>query len=228
MPQRIDSLHQILLTQKLLTENPLHLSLKIMDEHVGGLRRAALLAPCQNSGGENGRHPARRRRRIATGPINEYHVPRDLVYVVRQIVDTQFAIREEEILNGSALVSGPRLRRREELLRILDPRGVLHVVGLDPRMGLLELGYQELALVEEHGAAVVVQGLPKKRLVGEAEDEEAAAGGGAVAERGCYGVDLGGGHGSASGGVGEGGVVKEGVGDGARERRGGVEAGGGG
>ncbi|PON88101.1 LOW QUALITY PROTEIN: hypothetical protein TorRG33x02_161270 [Trema orientale] len=226
MPQRINSLHQILLTQKLVTENPLHLSLKIMDEHVSGLGRAALLAPCQDSGGENGRHPARRHRRIATGPINEDHVPRDLVYVVRQIVDTQFAIREEEVLNGAALVSGPRLRRREELLRVLDPRGVLHVVGLDPRMGLLELGDQELALVE-HGAAVVVQGLPEERLVGEAEDEEAAAGGGAVAERGCYGVDLGGGHGCAGGGVGEGGVVEEGVGDGARERRGGVEAGGG-
>lgn len=81
--------------------------------------------------------------------------------MVRQVVDAQFTIGEEEVLHRTALVRGPRLRRREELRRVLDLRCVLYVIGLDSRMRLLEFRDEELALVEEDCTAVVVEGLPE-------------------------------------------------------------------
>lgn len=50
----------------------------------------------------------------------------------------------------------------------------MHVVGLNLRVLLLEVGGVVAVLVDEDGAAVGVEGLPEEGLVGEAEDEEVA------------------------------------------------------
>lgn len=69
-----------------------------------GRGSAAPFAPSQNSGGEDRRHPPRRSRRVPTWPVDQNHIPRDLVYVVRQVVDPNLAVREQQILDRPALV----------------------------------------------------------------------------------------------------------------------------
>lgn len=44
-------------------------------------------------------------------------------------------------------------------------------------VGLFEFGDEELALVQEDGAAVEIERVPEQGLVGEAENEEIASGG---------------------------------------------------
>lgn len=75
-------------------------------------------------------------------------------------------------------------------------------------MFLLDVGGVVPVLVDEHGPAVGVEGLPEEGLVGEPEDEEVARGRRALAEGVGDGFDVGVGH--FVGGVGGGGVVEEG------------------
>lgn len=221
MPQLIHILNQILLTQKLITENPLNFPLEIVHENMGA---AGFLTPRQHRRREDRRHSPWICSRIPARPVDENHVPGDLVNVVWQIVDSELAFREEEILNGSAISGGLCSRLREKLSVLAHFCCELNVVGFDAGVGLLEFGDGVLVLVEENGAAIVVECGPEEGLVGEAEDEEVGTRWGAE-EGGCDGVDFGRGHGFSGGGV-EGGVVEEGSGDGRWEGRGGACGGG--
>ena len=89
--QRIHQLNQILLAEKFVAENPLHLSPEIMDENVG---LAGLRAPGQNRRCEDGRHSPGGRRKVPFWPVDENDVPRNLINVVGQIVDGELAFGE--------------------------------------------------------------------------------------------------------------------------------------
>lgn len=178
-----------------------------------GRGSAAPFAPSQNSGGEDRRHPPRGRRRVPTWPVDQNHIPRDLVYVVRQVVDPNLAVREQQILDRPALVFDLASGRREQLFIIFDLGRVRHVVcfGGVVRMGLFEPGDQELALVEEDGAAVVIEGEVEEGLVGEPKNEEIAGRCAESGEGGGYGGDLWRGHVGCRRGVRRSGVVKKSI-----------------
>ena len=69
VPQRIHQLNQILLTQKLLAENPLHLSPVVMHEHVS---LAEFFTPGKYRRREDWRHPPWRRLKIPFVPIKAF------------------------------------------------------------------------------------------------------------------------------------------------------------
>jgi len=209
--QRIHQLNQILLAEKFVAENPLHLSPEIMDEDVG---LAGLRAPGENRRREDCRHPPGSPRKVPPGPVDENDVPRNLVNVVGQIVDGELAFGEQEVLNGPAVGLGVGAGLGEKFGEVGDFGGELDVVGFDAGVGLLELGDGVFVLVEEDGAPLVVECSPEEGLVGETEDEEV----GARREEEGFGEggELRGGHGLGRD-VGGGGVMEERFGDGGRE-----------
>ena len=132
--------------------------------------------------------------------------------MVGEIVDGDFAIGKEKVLNRAALAPTVFPGVLDQLPRFADLGGVLYVVGFEFREVLLEFGDQVFVLVQEDGAAAMVEGAPEEGFVSEAEDEEIAG----AAEGGGDGGEFGGGH--FEGGVGGGGVVKKGGGYGGGEK----------
>lgn len=167
------SLDQIFLTEKLITANLLHIPIHVVNKNMG-FCGTALLASRQNSGGEYRRHSPRRCRKIPTRAVDEDHIPIDLVEMVGEVVDAEFAVGEEKVLDGSALVPELLPRRPNQFRHFADFCGVLNIVRLDIRMFLFDLRYVEFALVEEDGPAVAVQSFPEKGLVGQPEYQEVA------------------------------------------------------
>ncbi|KAI3462736.1 hypothetical protein Pfo_019399 [Paulownia fortunei] len=214
MAHHIFRLHQIFPAQELIARYSIHLHVEIMHENMR-LWVASLLAPRKHPRREDGRHPPRRLRPIPSRPIHQYHIPVHLVQLVRQIIQTQFTLREQEILHGAALVPHLLLHRRYQLRHLAQFRGVLHVVGFDFRVLLLNVRRVVAVLVDEYGSAVVVEGFPEEGFVGEAEDEE-VAGLRALPESVGNLLDVGVRH--AVGVVGVGRVVNEGPGHGTRQR----------
>nr|DAD21474.1 TPA_asm: hypothetical protein HUJ06_022937 [Nelumbo nucifera] len=94
MPKQVLRLHQVLLAQELIAANSFHLSVEVMDKHMR-LPISASLAPRQHSRCEDRRHAARRRRVIATRSVHQYHIPSNLVQVIREVVDPQLTVGEE-------------------------------------------------------------------------------------------------------------------------------------
>ena len=150
MRQQFHSLDQILFAQELITANPLNLSIKIVNKNMGlgvGVGPTDLLAPRQNARRKYRRHSPRCISVIPTWPIDQNHVPRHVVQVVRHVVDPQRTFREQEILHRSAVVFDSRFRDRDEFAHVGDFGCVRHVVGFDSRVRLLEFRDQELVLV---------------------------------------------------------------------------------
>lgn len=99
--RRAAALDAVLVAEELLAEHLLDLEVEVVDEHVGG---AAFRAGAgEDGGGEDGRHPARRRRVPPGWPVDEHDVPGDVVELVGEVVDGEAALGEEEVLDGAAL-----------------------------------------------------------------------------------------------------------------------------
>lgn len=145
--------------------------------------------------------------------------------MVRQIVDSEPALREQEILHRSAVAFRLGFSERKKLRVIAHPGGELNVVCFNPGVGLLKFGDGVFVLVEEHRAAVVVEGGPEEGLAGEAEDEKIRSR--VLNQSDGDGGELGGRHGFGSV-VGGGGIVEESSGNGGGKRTGGGRGGGGG
>lgn len=171
---------------------------------------APSLASRQHRRGEDRRHPPRRSRAIPSRPVDENHIPVDVVELVGEVVNCEGAVGEEEVLDWAALVPYLFLGGGDQLGHLGDGGGVADVVGLEVGVLGLEPGGEVLVLVEEDGTTIVIDGLPEEGFMAEAEDEK-VAGGGAASEGGGDGAEVGGGH--VGSGVGGGGVVKEGVDD---------------
>ena len=135
--------------------------------------------------------------------------------MIREVVDAEFAVGEEEVLHRPALVPDLLLRRPDQFRHFGNFRGILHIVRLYVGMFLFELGDVEFALVEENGAAVAVQSFPEQGLVGQSENQEVTRRR-AAAEHAGDGGHLGSRH--VAGGVRRGGVVEERFDGGVRER----------
>ncbi|KAH0458787.1 hypothetical protein IEQ34_011601 [Dendrobium chrysotoxum] len=83
--------NKILRAKKLRTANLLHLPLIIVHEHICGPHTTrSRQHPCS----KDRRHPPRARRRVPPRPIDEYYIPRDVVQMVRQVVDAEPAVRK--------------------------------------------------------------------------------------------------------------------------------------
>ena len=177
MRKLASSPNQILITKKLLAADSLDFPIKIVNQNVGlPLPRR----PGHHRRREYRRHPPRRRRRVPPRPVDKDHVPRDIVQLIRQVVDPEAAIGEEQVLNGAAVAADLLPGGGEEVAELADLGDVGDVVGLEARVVVLEVLDVVLALVEEDGAAAVVEGAPEEGLKSEAEDQQVA--GGAAAE----------------------------------------------
>ena len=126
--------------------------------------------------------------------------------MIREVVDAEFAVGEEEVLHRSALVPELLLRRPNQFRHFADLGRVLHIVRLYIWVFLFELGDVELALIKEDGAAVAVQSFPEQGLVGQPEYQEVARRW-AAPEHAGDGGHLSGGH--VAGDVRRGGIVEE-------------------
>ncbi|GER46420.1 transcriptional regulator [Striga asiatica] len=194
--------HQILPAKKLIAGDPIRLHIIVVHEHVSPRVSPRPLAPREHPSRENCCHPSRRVGPVPPRPVHKDNIPIDLVHLVGQVVEPQTALREEQILHGPALVAGRLPRGPHELGGVGQPRRILHVVGLDVRVALLHVGRVVPVLVDEDGSARMVEGPPEEGLVGEAEDEEAARGGGALADGVGHLAGVRVGHAVGGGGVG--------------------------
>ncbi|KAA8536217.1 hypothetical protein F0562_028695 [Nyssa sinensis] len=154
----------------------------------------------QHAGGEYRRHPPRRLREVPAWSVHQNYIPCHLVYVVGKVVYAQFAVGEEKVLYRPALVSKLFSGVVEKVVQVAHSGRELNVVSFNFWVFFFELGDQ-------------------------AENEE-VTGGGAAAEDGGDGVELGGGQPTDSGGIEGRGIVEESVEDGFGQR--GVVPGGGG
>lgn len=155
MTQRLTLLHQILSAQKLIPANPLHVSPEVMNEHVR-LPAPAFFAPGQNAGREYRRDSPGRVRPVSSWSVDQDYVPVHLVYMVRKIVDSELAFREQEILNRPALVSDLFFGDFDQLGHFFSLGCVLNVVGVDFRVLFFYVGGVVAVLVDEDSPAVVV------------------------------------------------------------------------
>ncbi|CAH9148294.1 unnamed protein product [Cuscuta epithymum] len=173
MPQMFQRIYHIVPAEESFTAHFLDLSVDLVNKHLclGG---AASLAPGQYAGGEYRRHSPRRRRQIPTRPIHQDNVPSDVVYVVREIIDGQFAVGEEQILYGPAILLRLFLRVLQQILKFADFGGELDIVRLDSGVFLLEFRHHVRALVDDHRPAAGVQRMPQNCLVGQPENQKIA------------------------------------------------------
>ncbi|EYU34561.1 hypothetical protein MIMGU_mgv1a014739mg [Erythranthe guttata] len=162
MAHHIFRLHKILPAQELIARYSIHLHIEIMHEDMC-FRVPALFAPGEHRRREYRRHPPRRVRPVPSRPVHQYDIPVNLVQLVGQIVQAELALGEEEVLHGAALVPRLLLHRRHQLRHVGQPGGVLHVVGLDLRVLLLDVRRVVPVLVDEHrpAAAAVVERPPE-------------------------------------------------------------------
>ena len=98
--------------------------------------------------------------------------------MIRHVVDPELAIGKQQVLDRTAIVLYLRFGDGKERPEVLDVGGERHVVCFDSvvGVGLFEFGDEELALVQEDGAAVEIERVPEQGLVSEAENEEIASG----------------------------------------------------
>uniref|UniRef100_A0A7C8ZU93 Uncharacterized protein n=1 Tax=Opuntia streptacantha TaxID=393608 RepID=A0A7C8ZU93_OPUST len=133
MSQLISDLHEILPTQKLLTVHPLYLPPKLMHQHMRllTLSLSSPLGPPHDGGGEYCRHPPWRLRRVPSRPINENHIPINVIQMIGQIIDRQLALREEQVLHRPTLVPTVLSCVPDHLLRLAHFGRELNVVAFE-------------------------------------------------------------------------------------------------
>ncbi|URE35253.1 hypothetical protein MUK42_33477 [Musa troglodytarum] len=162
---------EVLRAEELRAAHPLRLPVVVVDEHVGV---APTARPGHDGGREDGRHPARRRRRVPLGPVHQDDVPGHVVELVGEVVDGEAAVGEEQVLHRPALPAALPTRGGQEVWHLPNLGGVSHVVGFQPRVAPLHAGDVVLVLVQEDGTPAVVERTPQRRLVPDPEHEQVA------------------------------------------------------
>lgn len=173
MPQSPLLFPHIPLAQKLPRKPILHLPIHIMHEHMRLLRSSAAAAavPCHHPRRVDGRHPPRRLLIVPGRRVHHDQVPLHVVHQARQALERQLAHRVPRVADGGALRPPPHL---DQTVRLAQLAIVRHVVRLQHGEAAADPVDPRRVLIEEHGAAAVVERVPHEAVVAEAEDEEVA------------------------------------------------------
>lgn len=166
-------LDEVAVAEERLGEGVLDVAVDVVDEHLGGARPGRPGAR-RHARGVDRPHPPRRLRRPPRRRVHHDEVPLHLVEHRREPAEGEAARRGGgggEVRLGRA---GRLVAEGDELVGVGDAGVVGDVVGLEPRVARLDGGDPGRVLLEEHGAAAVVERRPHGAVEAQAEHQEVA------------------------------------------------------
>ncbi|TKW07104.2 hypothetical protein SEVIR_7G285701v4 [Setaria viridis] len=173
VPDPADLLGEVSLAEEGLGEGVLDGAVDVVHEHVGGAFAGPPRAR-RHAGGVDGAHPPRGLRRPPRRRVHHDEVPLEVVEHRRQALEGEAAGR----LGGGGEVrlrdAGRVVAELEERVGLGEDGVVGDVVGLERRVLGADVGDPRRVLLEEHGAAAVVERRPHGAVEPEPEDEEVA------------------------------------------------------